>query len=85
MPSTRDMRFYCASTLQMFWFRKKELKDVLDAYEIRHGDACHDTMAKLLLKTRKDFINGFSFFTREDIDTKIMKIIGRYENRCMNR
>lgn len=78
------LRNLCRQTIQKFWFQKKELKDVLHVYGIEKTDACHDSVAKLLLKTRKDFINGFSFFTRESIDDKIIRLMERFHHHCMN-
>lgn len=77
------LRNLCRQTIQEFWFDKKELKDVLHVYCIEKGDECHDSVSKLLLKTRKDFIKGFSFFTRESIDDKILRLMKKHHHRCM--
>ena len=77
-------RRICQIKIQEFWFQECDIKEVLSAYDINKGDACHDSVVKLLLKTRKDFINGFSFFTRESIDDKIVRLMQKHGHHCMN-
>jgi hypothetical protein len=77
------MKRLCQKTIQEFWFQQKELKDVLRVYGIEKTDASHDSVTKLLLKTRKDFINGFSFFTKEGTDDKIVRLVQKHDHRCM--
>lgn len=84
MKTTWILRKLCQCTVQSFWLGRCELKDVLGVYQITKEDRCHDTVAKLLMKTKKDFVNGFSFFTREDIDKKIVTIMTNTHCNCIN-
>lgn len=77
------LRNLCRQTIQEFWLRRKDIKDVLHVHDITAEDECYDSVTKLLIKTRKDFINGFSFFTRESIDDKIIRLMEKYHHRCM--
>ena len=79
-----DCRSICRGMIQSYWFNAAELKDVVETYGIEEGDECRDSVVKLLLKTKKDFSRGFSFFTRESVDEKIMRLMRNSHCRCMN-
>lgn len=81
MEKKYEFRKLCQQTVQEFWLGRKDVRDVLDVYEIRKEDECHDSLVKFLLKTKRDFINGFSFFTRESIDAKIMHMTEKTHRR----
>ena len=74
MKDIRRCRAICQIRLQEFWFGDATMADVLDAYGVERGDDCHGRVVKYLLKTKKDFINGFSFFTRESVDEKMREM-----------
>ena len=77
-------RNLCRLAIQRFWLQRNELKDVLDVYGIGKDDKCRESVVKLLLKTRRDFINGFSFFTRESVDGQVLNLMRKHHHPCMN-
>ena len=62
--------------IQKFWFGELMMDDVLKAYGIKKDSPNYEKVLKILVKTKRDFVNGWSFFTREGIDLKIRKILG---------
>ena len=80
---TWRMRNLCRQAIQEFWFQNREIDEVMDVYNLHRGDGCYEHVEKVLLKTRKDFINGFSFFTRNDTDDRILGLMERYGCSCM--
>lgn len=63
--------------IQRFWFGELKIEDVLKGYGLSKGGSPNrEKVVKILVKTKRDFVNGWSFFTREGIDLKIRKILG---------
>ena len=71
--------------IQRYWFNELTLEDVLREYGIRRGNQHREAVSKVLMKSKKDFQFGWSFFTREDIDDKILKILDGKANVRMKR
>ena len=63
--------------IQRYWFDEATISDVMEHYGIKNDDNCRESVAKVLVKSKKDFRNGWSYFTREDIDSKIRSIVSR--------
>lgn len=70
----RECRNYCGDgkyAIQKYWFDEIMIDDVMRAYGIRETDRNYEKAKKIVMKSKKDFRNGWSFFTREDIDNKV--------------
>lgn len=76
-------RSVCAQSVQSFWLGRCEMKDVMEMYGISPEDRCHGSVTKLLIKTKKDFVHGFSFFTRESTDLKIVGLMRKFGCKAM--
>lgn len=63
--------------IQKYWFDDLTIDDVMKTYGIKETDRHYEKAKKIVMKSKKDFRNGWSFFTREDIDKKIVIL-------CMN-
>lgn len=78
-----NLRNVCREAIQRYWFGRCEIKDVLSIYGIENDEPCHDHVVKVLIKSKKDFQHGYSFFTRETIDEKVVALMRRFHARCM--
>lgn len=61
--------------IQRYWFNEMTLDDVLREYGIRRGSPHREAVSKVLMKSKRDFQAGWSFFTREDIDAEVLKVL----------
>ena len=80
---TWKLRALCREAVQRFWFGRMDINEVLDIYCIAPDEPCREAIAKTLKKTKRDFINGFSFFTRESTDKEIISTMEKMHARCM--
>lgn len=72
----KELKMIGKFAIQKYWLDIVSLEDVLKAYGLTMGSPHRSIVVKILQKTKRDFIHGWSFFTREDIDLKIRKILG---------
>ena len=63
--------------IQKYWLDRIGIEDVMEHYGLESSDGNYGKVRKIVEKSKKDFRNGWSFFTREDIDRKILVL-------CMN-
>ena len=71
--------------IQKYWFGDGTLKEIMDTYEIRRDHKVYDKVVAVIEKSKKQFIKGFSFFTREDIDKKVLELISAYPDCKINK
>lgn len=72
---TRRNKYLCYQYIQQLWFGKKEVEDVIALYGVDQTQVEYPMVVKVLEKSRRDFIRGSIFLSRENIDGKIMAII----------
>ena len=60
--------------IQRYWFSETTETEVLKRYGLKPGTHKWEKARAILAKSRKQFIQGLSHFTRNDIDRKIMAV-----------
>ena len=63
--------------VQQFWFGEVFLEDLLKAYGVYDDAKLRKPVESILMKSRRDFKDGWTFFTREDIDRDVRSRIAR--------
>lgn len=66
--------------IQKFWFGERCCSEVLDTYNIT-DERVKEKVKKILIRSKQEFLRGYSHFTRETIDKEIQKVI----DSCMKK
>ena len=62
---------------------KIDLDKVMAAYCIAKNEECYEHVANALRKSKKDFVYGYSFFTTETVDSKVIRLMEKMHAKCM--
>ena len=63
--------------IQRYWLGTGTLESALLAFNLKRDDPRRAKAAAIIAKSKKDFVAGWSFFTREDIEKKVLAAIER--------
>lgn len=61
--------------IQKFWFGEKSIEEVIETYGVKKGDDRYERMAKVLNKSKKDFLNGSAITFREGVDEQLQNLV----------
>ena len=67
--------------IQRYWLNTGTLEAAVARYGVRRGDGAYAEVVKVIMRSKADFRRGWSHFTREDIDRKVLSIVRR--KSCM--